>query len=100
MNWEDDDDFDFNDDDMSAEEREEFEREYQQEKKRQKNHPLFIHANEILNTVRAIVDCFPHEEREMYANTMMESAMIIPAKIAGALGSNSWLLSMQNAALI
>jgi hypothetical protein len=99
MNWEEEDDFDFNDD-MSEEEKKEFDREQKQERKRLKNHPLNIQAKEILHTVIAIVDSIPDKGKEMYRNTMMESAMIIPAKIAGTMGSNSWLLSMQNAALI
>jgi hypothetical protein len=99
MNWEDEDDFDFNDD-MSDEEQNEFEREYEEEKKRRKNHPLVIQGEEIYNTVSAIVECIPDEDREVYASTLMESAMIIPAKIAGAVGCDSWLLSMQNAAII
>jgi hypothetical protein len=99
MNWEDDDDFDFNDD-MSEEDSKEFEREQKQERKRLKNHPLFIQANELLDIVSAIVESIPEEGKEIYGNTLMESAMIIPAKIAGAMSSGSWLLSMQNAALI
>ena len=99
MNLEDDDDFDFNDD-MSEEERDAFERKYNEDRKRQKNHPLFLQANEVLHIVSVIAENILDEEKDMYGSAMMESAMVIPAKIAGAMSSESWLLSMQNAAII
>lgn len=101
MTWENDDfDFDF-DDELSPEEREELYREMMEEKRRRKEHPLVKQAEEIYRTVRALLDSIPEgEEREMHESPMMESAMIIPAKLAGAIGSGSWLISMQNAAII
>jgi hypothetical protein len=81
-----DDDFEFNDEDLSPEDREELEREI---------------AEEVYRTVKALLDSIPEGHlRRMHEGTMMESAMIIPAKIAGAIGSESWLICMQNGAII
>lgn len=90
------DDDDLNFDDMSDDENDEFE----QNEKRRRNHPLFLKAKEILGTIDAMGNTMDEEDREMYFSTLAQSAMIIPAKIAGALGSENWLICMQNAAII
>ena len=102
MNWEDDDnDFDFNYDDLSPEEKKEIEREMKEKDDYRENHPLFKQAEKIYLTVDSLLASFKEESHaEMYGNTMMESAMMLTPKLAGAIGSGSWLLSMQNAALI
>jgi hypothetical protein len=72
-----------------------------EEEKKRKNHPLTRQAEEIYQVVSALLDRAPDEEDlSIYAEPMRDSAMIIPVKIAGAMGSGSWLLSMQNAAII
>ena len=98
MTW-DDDDFDFNEE-LSPEEREELENEMREEERRRKNHPLTKQSKEIYNIVNAIVESLPEDEREMHGGLLLESAMIIEAKIAGAMYSESWLICMQNAAII
>jgi len=97
MNF-DDDDFDF--DDLSDEEKAEFEKEQKEKDKRLRNHPLFKKANEILTLVEAIIETLPEDEKEMYGSTLMESALILAPKLAGAMQSDSWLICMQNASLI
>ncbi len=98
MNWEDD-DFDFNEE-LSDEEREELDREMREEKEYVKNHPLNRQAKEVYEVVSAIVDSMSDEGREMVGGLMMDSAMMIRSKLAGALGSKSWLICMQNASII
>lgn len=98
MSTDDNDDFDF--EDISPEEEKEIEREMQEQKKRLKNHPLNKKAYEILSIVSSLVDTMSEEEKKMMGSILMESAMIIPAKIAGAIGSDSWLICMQNASII
>ncbi|CAN5115438.1 hypothetical protein BH09BAC5_BH09BAC5_22770 [soil metagenome] len=100
MNWDDDDD-DFNFENLSPEENEELDRQMREEEKRRVNHPMTKQAEEIYRVVTALVESIKDEtEREMFGSTLLESCMIIPAKLAGAIGSESWLLSMQNAAII
>lgn len=89
-------DEDFNFEEPSDEEREEFER----EEKKRRNHPLFLKAKEILTTVDALAMTLTGRDKTMYAHTLRESAMMLAPKIAGAMGSESWILCMQNAAII
>lgn len=99
MNWNEG-DMDFNFDNLSPEEKEELEKEQQEKDKKIKTHPLFLKANDIYKTVEALIHSLPEEEQEIYASTLMESSMILAPKIAGAIGSESWLLCMQNASII
>ncbi len=96
----DNDDFDFNFDDLSPEEMEELEKEQKEKDKRMRTSPVFIKAKDVLNTVRALIESLSEEDREFYESTLIESAMMLAPKIAGAMGSESWLLSMQNAAIV
>jgi hypothetical protein len=95
-----DDDMDFNFDDLSPEEKEEFEKEQREKDKKIKTHPLFLKATDIYKTVEALIHSLPEDEQDMYASTLAESSMMLAPKIAGAIGSESWLLCMQNAAII
>ncbi len=99
MNWDDDDD-DFSFEDLSPEEKEKLEREMREREERTRNHPLFLKARDIYDTVNAFVESLDKEEREMFAGTLKESAMLLLPKIAGAMSVDSWLLSMQNAAIV
>ncbi|MGZ4044079.1 MAG: hypothetical protein ACXVO9_12815 [Bacteroidia bacterium] len=65
-----------------------------------KKFPLYIKAMEILDTVDALSECMSESDKNVYSGILRESAMIIPAKIAGAFGSNSWLICMQNASIV
>ena len=101
MNWnDDDDDFGFDFEDLSPEEKEAIDREMKEKDQKIKNHPLRKQAEEIYRIVTALHESIEDEmERDMFSPAI-ESCMIIPAKIAGAMASESWLLSMQNAAII
>jgi len=100
MDW-DDDDFDFPDfDDLSPEEKEELDKEHQARERRMRNHPLFKKANEVYEVVSALIASLSEEDKEMHEQTLMESSMMLSPKIAGAIGSDSWLICMQNASII
>src|SRR4051794_15840686 len=96
----DDDDFNFDFEDLSPEEQEELEREFRERKDKMKRHPLLVKENEVYEVVSAFIESLDGDAKEMYGSTLMESALVINAKLAGAIGSNNWLLCMQNASLI
>jgi hypothetical protein len=100
MSWNDNDDMDFNFDDLSPEENERIEREEREKDKKMRQHPLYLKANEIYRIVHTMADTLEQEEREMHMSTLLESAIMLAPKFAGAMGSGSWTLSMQNAALM
>jgi hypothetical protein len=87
---------DFNEDDFSEEADNEFESRHEKLKK----FPLYIKSMEILDTVDAICESMVKKDNDVYSSILRESAMMIPPKIAGAFGSGSWLICMQNAAII
>lgn len=64
--------------------------------------PVFIKAVEIVDLVRRIADLIP-EDNEMLnfsIRFILEDALIIPAKIAGAEGGDLYDIRMENAAII
>jgi hypothetical protein len=88
--WEDDDDT--NDDD-----------DYDPEKEQRKLEalPIYKKAMEILDLTEQIVDTFNDEDHaKMHKQGMLENAMIIPAKIAGAEAMDDYILKMENATII
>ena len=89
-------DDDFNLDDFSDEEEDDFER----KQKNRKNQPLMLKAMEIFRTVEALASSLKGRDKDMYANTLRESGMMLAPKIAGVIGGDSWVLSMQNASII
>lgn len=97
---EDDDDFDFNFDDLSDEEKEEIEKQQREERQALETSPIYIKAFEIYNTVNALVESLSDDDKEFYQSILLESSMILAPKIAGAFGSESWLICMQNASII
>lgn len=97
---EEDDDFDFNFDDLSDEEKEEIEKQQQEERHALETSPIYIKAFEIYDTVNALVESLSDEDKEFYQSILLESSMMLAPKIAGAFGSNSWLICMQNASII
>lgn len=100
MAWDDeDDDFDFNEE-LSDEEREEIDRKLRAEDQARRKHPLFVQAMELMKLARVLDESMSEEEREMQGAMIVESAMMLAPKIAGAMHSGSWLLTMQNAAII
>lgn len=100
MAWQDDDDFDFNYDDLSPKEKKEIEKEMKEQDRKLKNHPLFIKAKEISDIARSLVDTMSEEDKEMVGSMLLQDATILAPKIAGAMGSGSWGVCMQNASII
>lgn len=95
-----DDDFDFNFDDLSDEEKEEIEKQEREEREALKNSPVYKKALEIFDTVSALVESLSDDDKEFYQSILLESSMMLAPKIAGAFGSDSWLICMQNASII
>jgi len=104
MAWEDDDDdndFGSGDDELSEEEMKKFEWERQEKYKAIHNHPLYKLAVEIMETVNALNESIvDDDDRQMYEMTLTEASLMLAPKIAGAMGSGSRILSLQNAAII
>ncbi len=96
----DDDDFNFDFENLSPEEQEELEREFREKQDKIKRHPLRKKGNEVYEIVSAFIESLSGDAREMYAGTLMESALIINGKLAGAMATNNWLICMQNASII
>lgn len=94
------DDSDFNFDDLSDEEKEEIEKKQMEEKEALETSPVYIKAFEIYDTVNALVESLSDEDKEFYQSILLESSMMLAPKIAGAMGSDSWLICMQNASII
>jgi hypothetical protein len=89
--WEDDDDSEDADDDYDPEE----------ERKKLEALPIYKKALEILDLTEQIVDTFDDESAgKMHRQIMLEDAMIIPAKIAGAEAMDDYILKMENATVI
>lgn len=87
--WEDDDDPD--DDGYDPEE----------EQRKLESLPIYKKALEILDLTEQIVDTFKDEGRAKYhRELMLQDAMIIPAKIAGAEAMDDYILKMENATVI
>ena len=97
---EDNDDFDFNFDDLSDEEKEEIEKQQREEKHALETSPIYIKAFEIYDTVNALVESLTDEDKGFYQSILLESSMMLAPKIAGAFGSDNWLICMQNASII
>src|SRR5687768_4238789 len=88
--WEDDDD-DQDDDGYDPEE----------EQRKLEALPIYKKALEILDLTEQIVDTFNDEGRAKYhRELMLQDAMIIPAKIAGAEAMDDYILKMENATVI
>lgn len=86
---------------LSDEEWEEAMREDREVDRRAKNHPLNIQAQEIMELVKILTETRNGEnENDPNGSLMMESAMIIRAKLASALRTDSRLIASQNAAII
>lgn len=67
------------------------------------NFPLYQKALEIFKLTRGLIEIVPEDNEFLQETTvkfMMEDAMIIPAKIAGAHGIDLYDLKMENAAII
>jgi len=100
MNF-DDDDFDM-DDFLSDEENEELNREMQRRRRSVKDHPLFMQVREASKTLETLLESAESskEEMESFTASLTGAMMVITAKLYSALSSDSYLVCMQNAALI
>lgn len=82
---------------------EEYDSDYDPEEERRKLEalPIYQKALEILDLTEQIVDTFSDENTgKMHRQIMLEDAMIIPAKIAGAEAMDDYIMKMENATLI
>jgi hypothetical protein len=97
----DDDDNDFNFDDLSDEEKEEIEKHLSDKTNRVRSHPLMKQAEEIVGMIDVLLEtCSDETFADLYGSTLRESAWMLRIKLNSALDSDSYLLCMQNAALI
>lgn len=100
MNF-DDDDFDM-DDELSDEENEELEQEMERRRRSVKNHPLFKQAEEASHTLNTLLESGkqPEDHMESFTSSLTGAMMVLTAKLYAALHSDSYLVCMQNAAII
>lgn len=63
-------------------------------------HPLMKKANEIVALTHALVGSLDEARKELYGGMMMEDAMVMSAKFAGAEGINDYILKMENATIM
>jgi hypothetical protein len=63
--------------------------------------PVFRKAKELLDMVQTIIEIIDEEKDDMRVGQfMLENAMLIPAKIAGAEGGDLYSIRLDNATLI
>lgn len=63
--------------------------------------PIYKKSLEILDLTQQLVDTFDDEDAaKIHRQIMIEDAMIIPAKIAGAEAMDDYILKMENATVI
>ncbi|MFN8357512.1 MAG: hypothetical protein U0Y10_23845 [Spirosomataceae bacterium] len=98
----DDEGFDFDDINPDDYDSEEIRREIEEEDKRVRNLPIMKKAEEIFDLTHAICESMSDDDpmSEMTKGLMMENAMILAPKIAGAEGGDLYPLRMENAVLI
>lgn len=64
------------------------------------SHPLMKKAKEIVSLTHALVGSLDEARKELYGGMMMEDAIIMSAKFAGAEGVNDYILKMENATIM
>jgi hypothetical protein len=76
--------------------------EYDPKKEQEKiyKHPLMIKAKEIIGLTRALVGSLDEARRELYGGLMMEDAMVMSAKFAGAESIPDFVLKMEKAVIM
>ncbi|PZX54599.1 hypothetical protein LV84_02752 [Algoriphagus ratkowskyi] len=89
--WDDDDDADWDDDD---------EFDVPNEHENIYKHPLMKKAKDVFRLTRALVGSLDEARKELYGNIMMEDAMIMSAKFAGAESISDYVLKMEKAVVI
>lgn len=86
-------------DNLPEEEKSKLKQEHRKSWERMKQHPLQKKSREILELVTGIIEAMPEDQREMHM-PILESALLLPPKFAGAYGTDMWVLAMQNAAIM
>jgi len=101
MAWEDDDE-DFDPSNFEeGEPDEEALADIRKEDERIKKMPLMIHAIHILEITEALMETLPNDNMsEHYKRIMMEDALTLAPKIAGAEGADLYTLRMENAVIV
>ncbi|MFN3998764.1 hypothetical protein [Algoriphagus sp.] len=89
-------------DDFEENEEEDDESEFDPKAQRDQiySHPLMKKAKEIVSLTHALVGSLDEARKELYGGMMMEDAMIMSAKFAGAEGVNDYILKMENATIM
>lgn len=89
-------------DDFEENEEEDDESEFDPKAQRDQiySHPLMKKANEIVSLTHALVGSLDEARKELYGGMMMEDAMVMSAKFAGAEGINDYILKMENATIM
>jgi hypothetical protein len=64
------------------------------------SHPLMKKAKEIVSLTHALVGSLDEARKELYGGMMMEDAMVMSAKFAGAEGVSDYILKMENATIM
>ncbi len=64
------------------------------------SHPLMKKAKEIVSLTHALVGSLDEARKELYGGMMMEDAMVMSAKFAGAEGVSDYILKMENAIIM
>lgn len=73
----------------------------ERERKKLESLPIYMKAMDILDLTEQIVDTFKDDEMgKIHQEIMMQDAMLIPAKIAGAEAMDDYILKMENATVI
>ena len=89
---------DFEDEDAEWDEDGEYDPRKEQEKIYK--HPLMIKAKEIIGLTRALVGSLDEARRELYGGLMLEDAMVMSAKFAGAESIPDFVLKMEKAVIM
>jgi hypothetical protein len=64
------------------------------------SHPLMKKAKEIVSLTHALVGSLDEARKELYGGMMMEDAMVMSTKFAGAEGVGDYILKMENATIM
>ncbi|TFV95494.1 hypothetical protein E4S40_04540 [Algoriphagus kandeliae] len=89
---------DFDDEDPDFDGDEDFD--FQKQQDRIYQHPLMKKAKEIVGLTRALVGSLDEARKELYGSIMMEDAMVMSAKFAGAESIPDYVIKMEKAVLM
>ncbi|MCS5491207.1 hypothetical protein [Algoriphagus limi] len=89
---------DFDDEDPDFDGDEDFD--FQKQQDRIYQHPLMKKAKEIVGLTRALVGSLDEARKELYGSIMMEDAMVMSAKFAGAESIPDYVIKMEKATLM